>query len=63
MKLNTLKPILYSTHGNIQFAIVYDSDKHADIENGCSIDYAVEKHGEREVKHIEAYENQLVITI
>lgn len=63
MKLNTLKPILFSSRGNIQFAIVYDSNKHADVENGCSIEYAVKNYGECEVKHIEAFENQLVITI
>ena len=63
MKLKALKSILYSTRGCVQFAIVYDSEKNTDIENGCSIEYAVKKHGEKEVMHIEAVENQLVITI
>ena len=63
MKLKDLSSVLYSTRGSIQHAIVYDQEKNADIESGCSIDHAVEKYGERELKHIEAFENQLVITI
>lgn len=63
MKLKDLSNVLYSTRGNIQFAIVYDQEKNADIASGCSIDYAVEKYGERELKQIEAFENQLVIII
>ena len=63
MKLKDLKTILYSSRGGVQFAIVYDREKNADLENGCSIDYAVEKYGDRTVHHIEAFENQLIITI
>ena len=63
MKLKELKAILYSERGNIQPAIVYDSAKYADVESGCSVDYAVDKYGESEVKHIQAFENQLIITI
>lgn len=63
MKLKDLKPVLYSSRGSIQFAIVYDREKNADLENGCSIEYAVEKYGDRTVHHIEAFENQLVVTI
>lgn len=63
MKLKELKSILYSNRGNVQFAIIYDSKTNEDIENGCSIDYAVERHGEKEVVRIEAFENQLLITV
>lgn len=63
MKLKELKAILYSSRGNIQFAIVYDMATNTDVENGCSIDYAVERYAEKEVKHIQAIDNQLVITI
>ena len=41
MKLKELKSILRSNRGSVQFAIVYDSKTNTDIENGCSIDYAV----------------------
>lgn len=63
MKLKELKNVLYSTRDHIQFAIVFDSASSTNIENGCSIDYAVQTHGEREVKHIEAFESQLLITV
>lgn len=63
MTLKDMKSVLYSSRGNVQFAIVYDSEKNIDIENGCSIDYAVEKYGDLNVKRIEAYENQLLLTI
>jgi hypothetical protein len=63
MKLKDLKSVLYSSRGAIQFAIVYDQEKNRDLENGCSIDYAVEKYSDRTVHHIEAFEHRLVITI
>jgi hypothetical protein len=62
MKLNQLKTILRSCRGSVQFAILYDSQTNADIDNG-SIDYIVEQYGEKEVKRIEAFENQLLITV
>lgn len=63
MKLCDLKTILYSSRGSVQFAIVYDIATNADIEAGCSIEYAVEHYGDKEVKHIEAFGNQLIITV
>ena len=63
MKLKDLKSVLYSSGGSIQFAIVYDSKTNTDIENSCSIDFAVEKHGDKDVVRIEALENQLLITV
>lgn len=62
MKLGELKTILYSHRGCIQFAILFDSKKHADVASG-SIDYIVETFSDEEVKHIEAFESQLLITI
>ena len=62
MKLNELKSILYSNRGYTQFAILYDSKTNADISMG-TIDNIVAEHGEKEVIRIEAFENQLLITI
>lgn len=62
MKLNELKSVLRSNRGSIQFAILYDSKKNVDIENG-TIDYIVENYGEKEVQRIEAFESQLLITV
>ena len=63
MKLKELKSVLYSNRGSVQFAIVYDSKTNTDIENGCSIDYAVKTHGDKDVVRIEVFENQLLITV
>ena len=63
MKLNKLSGILHSGRGNIQMAIVYDTSSCADIESGCSIEYAIEQYGDREVKQIQAEANYLVICI
>lgn len=62
MKLNELKTILRSARGSIQFAILYDSRTNKDIATG-SIDYIVKNYGDKEAKRIEAFENQLLITI
>lgn len=63
MKLKDLTSVLHSGEGNVQFAIVYDSKTNAVIENGCSIDFAVEKHGNKDIIRIGAVENQLLITV
>ena len=62
MKLKELHTVLYSTRDGIQLAIVYDSAKNEDISRG-SVEYVVRMYGEREVKRIEAYDDDLVITI
>ena len=63
MKIKELKTVLHSTTGNIQFAILYDSGLNKDIEQGCSIDYIIHNYGDRELKRIEAFENQLILTV
>jgi hypothetical protein len=63
LTLNALAPVLRSRRGAIQFAIVYDSASNTDLENGCSVEYAVMNYGGREVKRIEAFENNLLITL
>jgi hypothetical protein len=62
MKLNELKSILYSNRGYTQFAILYDSETNADIATG-TIDRIVADYGEKAVIRIEAFENQLIITV
>lgn len=69
MKLKDLKPILYSTTGGIQWAVVYDLEKNEDIERCCSVEFAIAHYGECEVKRINSYYNcengndYIVITI
>jgi hypothetical protein len=63
MKLKDLKPVLYSLCGDVQFAIVYDWEENRDLENGCSVEYAIDKYGDRPVRRIGAEGGQLVISI
>lgn len=63
LKLKNLAPVLRSNRGNIQQAIVWDETERKDLENGCSVEYAVSKYGDRTVKRIEAFENHLLITV
>ena len=52
MKLKDLKDILWSHRGQMQWCILYDWEKKEDIINNCSVEYAIEHYGEREVKRI-----------
>ena len=63
MKLKDLKDILTSERCSIQDTIVYDYNNNADLETGCSVEYAVANYGEYEVKRIGAFNNVLVITV
>lgn len=63
MKIKDLKSIIYSKTGDIQFVIIYDWATNTDIANECSMEYAICNYGDKEVKRITAYENNIVITI
>lgn len=63
MKLKDLKPVLYSLCGDFLFAIVYDWEENVDLENGCSVEYAIDKYGDRTVRRISADGGLVVITI
>ena len=63
MKIKDLKSVLYSSTGSIQFAVLYDSELNKDIVQGSSIDYIVHNYGEKDLKHIQAFEDQLILTI
>ena len=63
MKLKELKPILYSTRCNMTMGILYDSSVDMDIESGCTVDYIIDKYGDKTVKQLQADNNCVVITI
>lgn len=63
MKLKDLKDVLHSQTGNIQFAIVWDYNTMKDLENGCSVDYAVTEYGERELKRVCADGGMVVLEV
>lgn len=62
MKLNELKPILWTQIGEIQFAVIWDATKHCVIDK-LTVQGATKKYGEQVVKQITAFENDLVISI
>ena len=67
MKLSQLKPVLYSETGDVQLCIIYDTKTNADIEYGCSAEYAYKHYGDMEVKRIssvfEKGQSYIVISI
>lgn len=52
MKLKELKPAIYSQTGAVQLCIVYDHNANIDLHYGCSVEYAYEIFGEREIKRV-----------
>lgn len=62
MKIKDLASVLYSTTGNIQWAVLWDSTDCKDVVDDCSVDYIVKNYGESEITHIEAEGGKLVIT-
>lgn len=52
MKLKELKPVLHSIIGQVQWCIVYDWENNRNLENGCSIEYAMEHYGGSIVRRI-----------
>ena len=63
MKVADLKDVLKSERGSIQLAVVYDCSKSRDVENGCSVDYAVEAYGDRDLFRIEAEGDKIVLLV
>lgn len=63
MRLSDLKDVLNSQHGDMQFAIVYDVDNREDIENGCSVEYAIKNYGDCELVRISADKGNVVLHI
>ena len=63
MKIKDLAEVLRSPVCGIQSAVVYNSKKCKDIENGCSVEYIKLHYGDREVYWITAEDNKLVFHI
>lgn len=62
MKLGEMKSILYSVHGYPQRAIIFSLKSNRDLEEGI-VDYLVNKYKDENVRRIEAFENQILITL
>ena len=63
MKLKELESILYSSHGRIQTAILYDVEFGLDLDVGNPVDSVVKRYGELIVNRIEAFDDNLVIGV
>ena len=63
LKLKDLSRILRSGCGNIQYAVIWHEAECRELENGCSVEYAIKEYGERPVKRIGALDNNLIITV
>ena len=63
MKLKDFRGVLYSCRGGIQPVVVYDQGNNLDLDNGCSVEYAIKTYGDREVKRIGADGGKLVIIL
>ena len=50
MKIKDLASIMFSTRRDVVFTIVYDTTIQTDLCSGASIEYAIEKYGEKEIK-------------
>ena len=62
MKLKELS-FIHSTRDYFAKVIIYDQKLHKDLEDGISIEEAIEKYPEREVYNIEPYQDNLVIIV
>lgn len=62
MKLKELS-FIHSTRDYFAKVIIYDQKANKDLEDGISIEEAIEKYPEREVYNIEPYHDNLVIVI
>ena len=63
MKIKDLKGIAYSSHGCMQFAVLYNYNSQVDIENGCTVDYLIQEYGELELHRIQAVDDMLVLEV
>lgn len=63
MKVKSLRNVLYSTHGLMQFGIIVEENKVDPIEKDGTIDYYIEKYADREVKRIFADRDYIVFVL
>lgn len=61
-KLKDYADVIFSTRDFVVFVVIYDTTTRKDILS-CTIEYAIEEFGEKEVKRIIPEDNNLVIYI
>ena len=62
MKIKDLKSVAYSSHGLIQWAVVYDYNSQKDVLKS-NVEYVIEVYGECELTRLQADQNYLVFEV
>lgn len=62
MKIRDLKSVAYSSHGDIQWAVVYDYNSQSDLMCG-SVECAIKEYGECELTRLQAHDDLLVLEV
>ena len=62
MKIRDLKSVAYSSHGDIQWAVVYDYNSQQDLMHG-SVECAIKEYGECELTRLQAHNDLLVLEV
>ena len=62
MKIGDLKSVAYSSHGDIQWAVVYDYNSQKDLMYG-SVECAIKEYGECELTRLQAHRDLLVLEV
>ena len=63
LKIKDLKGVAYSSHGNVQFAVLYNLKTQKVIERGSTIDHIIENYGELELTRLQACNDDLVLEV
>ena len=62
MLIKDLKSVAYSTHGDIQMAVLYDYNAQRVVASG-SIDYIIKEYGSLTLHRLQAYKDDLVLEV
>lgn len=52
MKIKDLAPVMFSTREDVVFTTVYNTTAQVDVCSAASIEYVIEKYGEKEIKRM-----------
>ena len=62
MKIKDLKDVAYSTHGYVQWAVLYSQSKQEDVEH-ATVDHIIKEYGDLELVRLVAAGDQLVLEV
>lgn len=62
MKIKDLAGIAYSTHGDLQMAVLYNYNTQKDVATG-TVEHIISNYGELELTRLQAYEHSLIFEV